>query len=229
MAASHSNASGIIRKQTNLAGQRFGRLLVVEKSTEKPRKGQFWKCLCDCGTKCLAVTSHLTTGFKRSCGCLKRESSRRTALKHGIGDKSRKHGMYRTSEYRIWSMMRQRCSNPKTARYARYGGRGISVCDRWMSFENFYADMGPRPSPKHSVERKDNNAGYSPENCVWTTHRSQSRNKSTNRLIEYHGETKTLMEWSEVLRIHYYTIHNRIKLGWSIEEAFTQPVSMRRT
>ncbi|ABO54166.1 hypothetical protein LA345_25765 [Burkholderia vietnamiensis] len=129
-----------------------------------------------------------------------------------------KHGMTRSPEYQTWRSMKKRCISPSNARYAQYGGRGITVCERWMSFENFFEDMGPRPSPKHSLDRMDNNRGYEPGNCRWATLVEQNRNKSTNVILEYRGERRCVSEWSEITGIPHGTILSRINRGIPIEK-----------
>lgn len=136
------------------------------------------------------------------------------------------HGMTESPEYVAWCCMKQRCEYPPFPQWADYGGRGISVCSRWRdSFENFYTDMGPRPSPKHSIDRIDNNGDYEPGNVRWSTHRQQQNNMRSNRLITYNGETLTMAQWSRKLSINYLTLSNRLnRNGWPIERAFTEPV-----
>ncbi|HEY9737554.1 MAG TPA: hypothetical protein V6D06_14770 [Trichocoleus sp.] len=121
--------------------------------------------------------------------------------------------------------MKSRCHNPNNAAYDRYGGRGIVVCDRWReSFENFYADMGPRPSEQHSIDRINNDGNYEPGNCRWATDKQQSRNTRRNRLLTYNGETLFLDEWAERLSISKHTLQTRLWRGWSVEEAFETPI-----
>lgn len=138
---------------------------------------------------------------------------------------SPKHGLSYMPEYRAWQMMRLRCTEPTNAAYPDYGGRGIRVCERWQnSPENFVADMGPKPSPKHELDRIDNNAGYSPENCRWATRKQNCRNRRTNAHLTVNGETRTLAEWCEVYGVRGDTVMWRIKrLGWSPEAALTTP------
>jgi hypothetical protein len=140
-----------------------------------------------------------------------------------------KHGMYRAPEYRAWQKLRDRCYNPRSQRYGRYGARGIKVCDSWRdSFENFYQDMGPRPSKAHSIERINNDGDYSPHNCKWATRTEQNRNRSDNIMLEYGGESMTMTEWSRRFGIGAKTLELRLKAGWTTEKALTTPVAARR-
>lgn len=122
----------------------------------------------------------------------------------------RTHGMAHTTEYNIWISMRDRCCNCKDEHFPDYGGRGIRVCERWRKFENFYADMGPRPSTGHSIERKDNDGNYEPSNCVWATKKEQARNKRTTVRITFDGQTRPLAEWAEFLGLNYDLLRQRI-------------------
>ena len=132
-------------------------------------------------------------------------------------------GHNETPEYRIWMGMRNRCNRENHPAYKDYGGRGIFVCDEWdKSFINFFNEMGARPSSSHSLERRDNNAGYIKSNCYWATRKEQSLNRRNNIIITYNNETKTLKEWAEYLGLKYKRIHKRIRVfGWSVEKAFT--------
>jgi hypothetical protein len=145
----------------NIAGLRFGRLVALEPQGRANGR-VIWRCLCDCGSETIVKGSLLTSGETRSCGCLCRELrvARRT------------HGQSRptpTPTYRAWTAMLTRCHNPKAQNYARYGGRGIAVCGRWLSFQKFFEDMGARPSGC-DLHRIDNDKGYEPGNCVWLPH-----------------------------------------------------------
>jgi hypothetical protein len=146
----------------DLAGQRFGKLVAVEYSHTDGNRTARWLCQCDCGSQAVIRAHSLASGRAKSCGCSKR----------------RLDGLSNTPEYKIWESMRRRCSDPKTINYKYYGGRGISVCQRWEdTFKNFYADMGPRPSPLHSIDRKNNDGNYEPGNCGWATDLEQGANK----------------------------------------------------
>ena len=126
------------------------------------------------------------------------------------------HGMSRTPEYNAWSHMKNRCFNPNHKQYSYYGGRGITVCDRWLNLDNFLADMGTKPSPKHSLDRIDNDADYSPENCKWSTRVEQANNKRNNKpLITIGNETYTIAEWAKKMGFNANVIQNRLDRGWS--------------
>jgi hypothetical protein len=139
------------------------------------------------------------------------------------------HGMYKRPEYDTWKQMKQRCYNPKCQRYNRYGARGIKVCDRWRdSFEAFYADMGPRPSAAHSIERDDNNGDYEPGNCRWATKAEQNRNRGDNVILGHDGRSMTMAEWAREIGMGAKTLEYRIKGGWTIHDALTLPVEQRQ-
>jgi len=154
-------------KLIDLTGERFGRLVVVSRAEDGAGYKSRWRCKCDCGAATIVHQSHLRSGHTRSCGC-------NSGIQHGLSNKS--------SEYDIWALMRQRCMTTTDPAYKNYGARGIAVCERWNDFRNFLLDMGPRPSPKHSIERKNNDCGYEPDNCVWLEKRLQSRNRRGNVL-----------------------------------------------
>lgn len=140
-----------------------------------------------------------------------------------------KHGMHKSPENIAWRHMKDRCSNPKSQRFDRYGGRGISVCERWAnSFEAFYEDLGPRPSSEHSIERIDNDGNYEPGNVIWALREQQENNKSTNVFLTHDGETLTLAQWSRKLGIEKKTLSHRLKAGWSVDLALTTPVEGRQ-
>lgn len=141
---------------------------------------------------------------------------------------SYKHGLSRTAEYRAWQMMRLRCTNPKNAAWPNYGGRGITVCTRWLnSVEAFVADMGPKPSPHHELDRIDNDRGYEPSNCRWATRSENDRNRRSTVWVDYQGERVRLIELLERHGIPGDTYAKRIELGWSMERALTTPVRFR--
>lgn len=138
---------------------------------------------------------------------------------------SKTHGMSNSPEYRIWGGMWQRCTNQKGDNYSNYGGRGIQVCERWRSFENFISDMGCRPSSLHMLERKNNDGHYCPENCAWVTRKEQNRNTRQNRYLTHDGKTLTAIDWAEFIGgISGHTIRARLDRGWPLEEALFTPV-----
>lgn len=156
----------------DLTGNRFGSLTVIEFIGLDKQRNARWKCVCDCGNYSTPAANNLKAGVTTSCGCVQRKASKEYNTKHGLST---------TSTYTIWHDMVRRCTDPRRIRYSQYGGRGITVCDDWMYFENFVRDMGQRPN-KLTLERKDNDKGYSKDNCIWATQLQQSRNKRTNKL-----------------------------------------------
>jgi hypothetical protein len=207
-----------MRTLRNLTAQTFGRLTVIERGANKGPRAYWW-CTCACGNRHLVSHPDLIYGHTKSCGCLRKELSYQRGLKHG---------MRNSPEYDIWCSMRQRCRDPHVKSYANYGGRGITVCERWLhSFENFYADMGPRPSPMHTIERKDNDGPYSPDNCIWILKTLQNMNKRNSRLITLDGQTACFTEWMHRIGIAPATFYQRVQRGWSEQEALTIPPKPR--
>lgn len=205
----------------NLLGQRFGRLAVV--SAASGMSGQrWWKCRCDCGALRVYSTGQLNFGRMRSCGCLAREKSLARFTTHGHAASGR------SSTYIVWAGMLARCRNRRNPKYSYYGGRGILVCDRWLEFENFLADMGERPSTRHSIDRfPDNNGNYEPGNCRWATRAEQMRNTRVTTTVTFGGETLSLSDWCTRLAVNYHTVKTRINvLGWPPAQALgLEPVT----
>lgn len=155
----------------DLTGRRFG-LLKVIKFVRVQGQASFWKCRCDCGKMTIVRSYHLNNGHTKSCGCFSQDNP--AHLRHGH-TRNRRH----SSEYMAWSSMKTRCLNPNNKRWKDYGGRGITICTRWLeSFEAFFADMGPKPSRRHSIDRKNNNGNYNKRNCRWATPEQQNRNRN---------------------------------------------------
>lgn len=192
-------------------GQRFGRLEVV-RHAGRIKKDQTWLCRCDCGLETQVSTHNLTSGRTKSCGCWKKE--RRNRLTHGMSN---------SPTWKVWVKMRERCLDSRCAEFPHYGGRGILVCERWVKFENFLADMGEKPEGL-SIDRIQNNGNYEPGNCQWATDLDQMRNTRRNKFFTYNGQTKCMSAWEEELHFPRALLWARIqKLGWSIEKALSTP------
>lgn len=205
------------RHPKDLTGHRFGRLVVISRaSATHPRGYTTWVCKCDCGHDKTTDRHSLVTGKVKSCGCLAAETFKQFT----------KHGMSRSTEYIAWCNMNSRCVNPSAHNYKNYGGRGVTVCGRWRhSFANFYADMGPRPSSKHSLERNDNDKGYDPSNCKWATAVDQQNNKRNSALITAFGRTQTTAQWAREVGMTHEALAQRVTLlKMSPEEALTRPL-----
>ena len=164
-------------KAADLTGKKFRRLTVIFRVGSDGHRSPTWSCLCECGNTTIVASRHLVSeDGTGSCGCIRNEA------KSTHGQRLSKNK--RTKEYKTWTSIKQRCYNPKTIGFHNYGGRGIRVCDRWLnSFENFFADMGCAPSPKHSIDRfPDNDGNYEPSNCRWATHKEQQNNTRKTKL-----------------------------------------------
>lgn len=203
----------------DLINVRRGSLVITEFLGKTDKSFYFWTAKCDCGNKIRISSSN----FRRttSCGCVTRAKIIKSATTHG---------KTKTTEWSIWRGIRKRCLCKKDQVYHRYGGRGIDLCPEWTdSFEAFLRDVGPRPSMQHTLDRIDNNKGYSKENCRWTDWKTQSRNRRNNHLITFRGETKCLIEWGEQFGIRKDTLRRRLVVyKWSIEEALLTPVIKRK-
>lgn len=200
-----------------IEGKTFGRLVVIERDFSEATGSSMWLCRCECGTQKVVRGVNLLRGLTRSCGCLVGDSLRTN--RHTKGHAT--HGDRRSVEYSLWSKMLSRCAGD----HPRYGGRGIRVSEAWRtSYATFLADMGRRPSPELTIERVDNNKGYSKENCIWATRSQQARNTRRNHLVSAFGKTQCVVEWAEETGLPASIIRARIrKLGWSAEQALTQP------
>jgi len=176
----------------DISGKRYGLLVVKEYLG-----GSKWRSICDCGGESVTVTNHLKSGNTTSCGCRK---------KSVLGESTTKHGMAGTPTHRTWKAMRNRCNNPNTPRYKDYGGRGITVCERWDKFENFLIDMGERPEGM-SIDRVDNNKGYSKSNCKWATGKEQRANMRDSIIVN----GKSLTQIASKLGITYHAAYKRLK------------------
>jgi hypothetical protein len=196
----------------DLTGEQFGRLRVLGREGMNKHRQLTWMCECECGNRKVVLGVCLRRGDVQSCGCLHKEVT---------ASINKTHGKTRTPIYAIWRGMMQRCFDKNYHAYNRYGGRGVSVCERWQSFENFYADMGERPDGM-SLERLDNDGDYSPENVAWADAKSQANNRRSNVVLEYKGEKKTMQQWCDELGLNIGTVWSRIKVhGYSVEKALT--------
>lgn len=204
------------RFHSDFVGKRFANLVVIRFDGISKHGHARWWCQCDCGREKSILSNGLTSGVTKGCGCLNRRLSCRSFVSDG-------HRGSKTAEYACWEGILNRCLDPGSTNYPRYGGKGIEVCERWKSFENFLADMGPKPSPSHSIDRfPDRNGNYEPGNCRWATRIEQGRNTSRNRRLVFRGEEKTLAEWAEITGIKRATIGARIdSYGWSVEKALS--------
>lgn len=206
-------------RKLDLTNQRFGMLTCLESTDKRSPCGRIiWRCICDCGNICYKDSGNIKNGNTTSCGCYGKEQRRRANTVHGM-----KH----TKVYNSWALLRDRCNNPNNHEYKNYGGRGIKVCDRWNEFKNFYDDMGNVPAG-YSIERIDVNGDYESSNCVWASLDDQSKNKTNNRYISYDGKSMTLKDWSRELGISYWTLHARLRRGWTTEEILNTPVNTNK-
>lgn len=200
----------------DLTGQRFGRLTVFSRAASR-NGGTYWNVKCDCGNTIIARSDHLRRNLIRSCKCLAAEESSERNTIHGFARPGA-----RICEHWIWTNMIERCADAGNKNYC---GRGIIVCERWVnSFEKFLSDMGNRPSPQHSLERRDNDGNYEPTNVYWATAKDQARNTRRTVLVDVAGERLCLKDATEKLGLPYAPIATRIRRGWPIEQALNTPV-----
>jgi hypothetical protein len=211
-----------MKKLAIYQGNTFGKLTALYEVQGNKRKQQ-WFCQCECGKTTIVRASYLCNGHTKSCGCERAIGLVKFNTKHGYARQGAKK-----REYTIWVGMMKRCFSPSEPVYPYYGGRGITVCDRWREFAAFLEDMGEAPSSNYSLDRIDTNGNYSPENCRWATPTEQARNTRRNRLLTYHGETLTMAEWAERLGVDRRVLFARLKAGWSTEEALSTPFRKMR-
>jgi len=212
-----------MRKIIDRAGQRYGKLLVLERAkdhfTPGGQRKVKWRCQCDCGSLVEVGSSNLAMGKSKSCGCLR--NSERVA-------RSKTHGLTGSPEYIAWSGMKARCFRPYAINYANYGGRGITVAAEWLSFEAFFRDMGPKPSPEHSLDRIDSNGNYCAENCRWATTAEQSRNTRQNVWVTYSGQRLTLTDAAALAGLRLNTVQERRRRGWPDDRLFEPAATWTR-
>ena len=203
---------GIVK---DLKGEKFGRLTIIEQQGIDKNRRALWLCRCDCGSEVVLTSTILVSGHAKSCGCLRKEKT---------SERAKTHGLSKTRIYAIWCHMKDRCYNQNETKYKDYGGRGITICDEWLhDFQAFYDwAMANGYADNLTIDRKDVNGNYCPENCRWANAKTQASNKRTSHLISYNGKTQTMKQWADELGIKYPKLASRINtLHWDIEKAFT--------
>lgn len=230
-----------MRKDEGLVGQRFGRLIAIQQTTTNELKAssapRHYRCQCDCGGVSDVRGYSLVAGVVNSCGCLKRErfsdmgnATAGIPRKHGgcIGQHNKKNiDTEKTGAYASWQAMKSRCLNKRHLHFSEYGQKGIDVCERWMDFANFLADMGPRPEGT-TIDRINGEKGYYPENCRWANRTEQSNNRlGFNRIIEFNGKSQSVSLWAKEIGISVALLFQRLNRGWSIERALTKNVQIK--
>lgn len=196
-------------------GQHYGELEVTDYAFVK-NKRTYWKCKCSCGNETVVCGSNLTTGHTKSCGCLQQKNREEIHITHG---------MRKTRLYREWVNMKARTTYDCADKSGRYLKRGISLCKEWRDTPNNFFEWAVNNGYQDNltIDRIDNDKGYSPDNCRWITPEKQQRNKSTNLMITYKGIKKCLADWVDELNLNYHKVYQRIRKGWDIERAFTTP------
>lgn len=196
-------------------GTRYSRWVIASVTIERRGRALFYDCRCDCGTRVMLNSDNLIRGLSQSCGCLQRDN---------VAEGKRLYADVKQLRS-LWRAIKNRCNNPTDAGYANYGGRGIRVCDAWLVFENFLRDVGTRPEPGLTIERKDVNGNYEPGNVEWKTYHVQSRNRTNNRWHEFNGERHLLVDWAAKMNMPYRTLVSRFYVyKWPIERVLTTPI-----
>ena len=202
-----------------IIGKKYNRLTVLSVMPSIIKNGKYKRCVscvCECGNIKSYKLNDVIHGRTKSCGCYKAQLA-----SERIKKRCTTHGGVGSKEYDCWHAMKMRCTSTKNISYKNYGGRVITVSDEWInSFQNFITDMGKKPSPSHSIERVDNEKGYSKENCVWATRSEQNKNRRITTKIEYNGEVRSITQWSRLYNINIGTLRRRLLvLGYPIEKA----------
>lgn len=194
----------------NIAGLMFNKLLAIKPLSPDKSRVRLWLCSCSCGNLIKVNGSTLRMLRKYSCGCLRKPRKKFFVHGHTINGKV-------TREYRTWALMKSRCLDKNNKKYKNYGARGIKVCEKWLSFENFLEDMGIKPK-NLTLERINVNGNYEPSNCKWATHKEQANNKTNNVYLTYKNKTMNLSQWADFLNISYSVIRTRKHRNYSIEK-----------
>lgn len=202
------------QKAVDMSGQKVGMLTVISRAENTKSNKAQWLCKCDCGNYTIVSRRHLKDYSTVSCGCYRSELAKK---QHST------HNMKGTRLYRIWSGMKDRCLNPKSKYWSKYGERGIGICKDWRKFENFY-EWAIKNGYKEdlTIDRINNDGDYEPSNCRWATYKEQENNRSNNRILEYKNQSHTISEWSEIVGIKQRIISQRLIHGWTVERALTQ-------
>lgn len=217
MHTSSSKAKGVRSVRIEETGKLYGALTVLAYSDTSPDREARWMCQCSCGQITVVRGSELREGRTKSCGC-RRAFANQERTKHGNAKRGKA-----TVEYRAWLRLLNRCYDKTSPDYPAYGGRGITVCERWRtSFQSFLSDMGPRPHNKSSIDRENNDGGYEPNNCRWADSAQQARNKRNNHYVMINGQRKLLKEWCAIFGISTVSVYKRIRLGMNDVEAITR-------
>ena len=200
-----------------LDGMKFGELRVLRRERSIARNAA-WLCRCSCGAKVVVRSDRLLAGKRTAC----------LTDGHKVPPKYRYLKEHYPAEYTSWKGLRSRCHNPRVIRYTDYGGRGITVCERWNKFSAFMEDMGPKPTPAHTIERKDVNGNYEKDNCRWATKREQSRNTRRSVYVEYEGERVLLIDLVARLGVRNGLVRSRLLRGWNVADALLLKPDGRR-
>jgi hypothetical protein len=213
----------VVKRKPIQPGERNGRLVAVKLVGQNPWKAALWQFRCDCGNRDYVTRpDQVRRGIILSCGCYRNERMGEQARSRATHGHSRNGKL--TSEYNSWRNMLARCNDPNNDKYENYGGRGITVCERWSDFRNFLFDMGAKPSPRYTIDRRDVNGNYEPKNCCWSSPKTQSRNKTNNRIVAFRGREMSLAEACELSGISRNVVDGRLQRGWTIEKALSEPV-----
>lgn len=202
-------------------GKKYGRLLVTDRVGVNKHKQITWLCECDCGNKIITTSSSLKSGHTTSCGCYARELFSKNFTTHGL---SRDETGKQTRLYGIWKCMVGRCHRPGASGYERYGEHGIIVCPHWHDYKNFY-DWAMQNGYRHdlTIDRINNKGNYDPLNCRWATNTQQQRNRGSNRMVDFNGQSEPMVVWSEKYHVNYATLKSRLNAGWPVEKALLTP------
>lgn len=206
----HTKSCGCLGSEEDITGRTFNKLTAIKFHHRDKDHKNYWVFRCSCGKEIITRKTAVTSGTIKSCGCIRKVPNRT-------------HGLSNDALYSIFQSMKQRCYNKKDRGYTNYGGRGIGVCESWLNKPESFYDWALTHGYKKglSIDRIDNNKGYCPENCRWTTMKTQQRNKRTTRLLTYKGETQCLKDWADYYKISGSTLRGRLKRGWSLNDALT--------